>query len=430
MPESPPTEVDAEMTRLLEEVERVIAPGISNFQHPHYYAYFPANAGLASTLGDLLSTGLGVVGLNWEAAPALTELETVTCDWYRQLFGLDDGWRGSIHDTASTASLVAMICARERASRFALDRGGIFEHEAPLCVYVSEQAHSSIEKAVLLAGFGRRYFRAVPTDERYALDPVVLERMIAKDRDAGRVPAAVVATVGTTGVTAVDPIRPVAEVARKVGAWLHIDSAMAGAAALLPDYRWMFDGAELADSLVINAHKWFGTVFDCSLMFVRDVEFLERCMSTDPSYLRSRGADVIQYRNWGLPLGRRFRALKMWFHLRLEGAAAIRTRIRRDVDNARWLQEQVEAAPDWRLVAPVTLQTVCVRHEPPGLVDEALDEHTLRWVAAINDSGFAYLTAAKLQGRWMVRISIGAEATTRAHVSALWDRLQAVVTSV
>ncbi|MEM7677716.1 MAG: pyridoxal-dependent decarboxylase [Myxococcota bacterium] len=424
VPEAPPEDIDDELSRLIADLDQVIAPGISHFQHPHYYAYFPANAGLASVLGDLVSTGLGTVGLNWEAAPALTELETLMCDWYRVLFGLDSGWHGAIHDTASSASLVAMLCARERASDFALDRGGVAETEAPLCVYASQQAHSSIDKAVLLAGFGRKYFVRVPTTADYAMDPEALDAQIRRDVERGWRPAAVVATVGTTGVTAIDPIRKLAAVAHTHGVWLHVDAAMAGAAAILPEQRAMFDGLEGADSVVINAHKWFGTVFDCSLMYVRDVEHLVRCMSTDPSYLRSRGGDVIQYRNWGLPLGRRFRALKMWFHLRLEGADAIRTRLREDIEHAAWLQKQVEAEPGWRLVAPRTLQTVCLRHEPDGWSADEIDAHTLRWVGDINQSGFAYLTAAKLDGRWMVRVSIGAEATQRHHVQALWTRMK------
>jgi len=424
-PEAPPDSLDAELTRLMADLDQVVAPGVSAFQHPRYFAYFPANAGLASALGDIVSTGLGAVGLNWESAPALTELETVCCDWYRQLFGLDEGWHGSIHDTASNASLVAMLCARERASDFSLQGGGMAATAAaPLVVYASAQAHSSIEKAALLAGFGRDNLRMVPTTEDYSMDPAALERAMADDEAAGRTPAAVVATVGTTGVTAVDPVDAICRVAKARGAWVHIDAAMAGAAAILPECGWMFQGAEQADSFVVNAHKWFGTAFDCSLMYVRDVEHLVRCMSTDPSYLRSRGDDVIQYRNWGLPLGRRFRALKMWFHLRLEGAESIRTRLRRDLANAEWLEEQVAACAGWKLVAPRTMQTLCVRHEPAGLEGDTLDEHTLRWVGELNASGFAYLTAARHDGRWMVRVSIGAEATERDHVADVWERMR------
>lgn len=425
VPETPPRDRNAELDAIISDLDQVITPALSHFQHPSYFAYFPANASLAAVLGDMVSTGLGVVGLNWEAAPALTELETLTCQWYRKLFGLDDGWHGSIHDTASTGTLVALLCARERASNYALEGGGLARVDAPLVVYTSEQAHSSVEKAALLAGFGRDHLRFVSCSPDFALDPAELGAMMNRDRAAGRVPAAVVATVGTTGVAAIDPVAPIVAHGAHHGAWVHVDAALAGAATILPEYRWMFDGISGADSVCINAHKWLGTVFDCSLLYVRDVAHLVRCMGTDPSYLRSRGEDVRQYRNWGIPLGRRFRALKMWFHLRLEGAEQLRVRLRRDLDNARWLKAQVEAEPEWRIVAPVHLQTVCVRHEPASLEPDALDAHTLAWVADINNSGAAYLTAAELEGRWMVRISVGTETTERRHVEALWTRMKA-----
>ena len=427
VPEATPRDKNAELDAIISDLDRVITPALSHFQHPRYFAYFPANASLAAVLGDIVSTGLGVVGLNWEAAPALTELETLTCHWYRALFGLDEGWQGSIHDTASTGTLVALLCARERTSEGARKREGLARVDAPRVVYASEQAHSSVEKATLLAGFGKEHLRRVPCNPDFALN---LGALMDRDRAEGLVPAAVVATVGSTGVAAIDSITPIVAHATRHGAWVHVDAALAGAAAILPEYRWIFAGIEGADSVCINAHKWLGTVFDCSLLYVRDVAHLVRCMSTDPSYLRSRGEDVRQYRNWGIPLGRRFRALKMWFHLRLEGAQSLRARLRRDIDNARWLQAQVETEPGWRVVAPVHLQTVCVRHEPAGLTEDALDAHTLAWIADINNSGAAYLTAARLEGRWMVRVSVGAEPTERGHVEALWARMKAAVGTV
>ncbi|HVZ79116.1 MAG TPA: pyridoxal-dependent decarboxylase, partial [Gemmatimonadaceae bacterium] len=238
---------------------------------------------------------------------------------------------------------------------------------------------------------------------------------------AGRVPCAVVATTGTTSTTALDPVAAIASVARAHDLWLHVDAAMAGSAMLLPECRWMWEGIEHADSLVLNAHKWLGVVFDCSLYYVRDPQHLVRVMSTNPSYLQS-AADgrVRNYRDWGIPLGRRFRALKLWFMLRLEGLESLRARLRRDMANAQWLAGQVGQAPGWRVLAPVRLQTVCVRHEPPGHSGDALDAHTLGWVDRVNRSGEAYLTPATLDGRWMVRVSIGAEATGREHVDALW----------
>jgi aromatic-L-amino-acid decarboxylase len=293
-------------------------------------------------------------------------------------------------------------------------------------VYFSAQAHSSVQKAALLAGFGRAHLRLVPCDATYAMRADALAELLERDAAAGLRPCAIVATTGTTTSTALDPLAPIAGVAEKHGAWLHVDAAMAGSAMILPECRWMWDGVEGADSLVVNAHKWLGAAFDCSLHFVRDAEHLVRVMSTNPSYLRSSAdAEVRNYRDWGIPLGRRFRALKLWFLLREQGVEALRARIRRDLENARWLERHVRAAaPEWRVLAPVPLQTVCVRHEPPGLDGDALDAHTLAWVDRINRSGVAFLTPATLDGRWMVRVSIGAAPTERRDVVALWEAMQ------
>lgn len=424
LPSSPP-ETGADIESLLQQVQSVVVPGLSLWQHPSFFGYFPANSSLASALGDLLSTGFGVLGLSWQSAPALTEVEEVTTDWVRQLVGLSPAWKGVIQVTASESTFIAMVCARERASNFSFGRGGLQGGEAPLVVYTSAQAHSSVDKAALLAGFGREFVRHVACDERYAIRPDALREAMAMDRAAGRIPCAVVATVGTTAVTAVDPVGAIAEVAREFGAWLHVDAAMGGSAMILPECRWMWDGIERADSVVVNVHKWLGVAFDCSLYFVRDDELLVRVMSTNPSYLRTAVDDQVRnYRDWGVALGRRFRAMKLWAHLHSEGVEALRARLRRDLENARWLAAQVEGTPDWRVVAPVNLQTVCVRHEPAGLSGDTLDAHTQRWCDAINRSGCAYLTPATLDGRWMVRVSVGAERTERAHVEALWALMQ------
>lgn len=424
LPASPPEKPEP-FEAVLADIDRVLLPGLSLWQHPSFFGYFPANASLASVLGDQLSSGLGVLGLAWQSSPALTEVEQVCTDWLRQMVGLSDGWHGVIQDTASTSTLVALLCARERASGFSLAKGGLQGQPQPLVVYASAHAHSSVDKAALLAGFGRENIRLIDSDERHAMRPDALDAAVRADRAAGRVPCAVVATTGTTTTTALDPIGAVAEVARAHGLWLHVDSAMAGSAMILPECRWMWDGIEGADSVVLNPHKWLGTVFDCSVYLVRDREHLVRVMSTNPSYLQTAAdGQVVNYRDWGLPLGRRFRALKLWFLIREQGVEGLRARLRRDLDNARWLAGQVAAAPHWKLLAPVPLQTLCVRHEPPGLSGEALDRHTQGWADRLNRSGQAYLTPATLDGRWMVRVSIGAEATERAHVAALWQAMQ------
>jgi aromatic-L-amino-acid decarboxylase len=326
-----------------------------------------------------------------------------------------------IQDTASTSTLIALLCARERATDYGMSRGGLQAQEQPLVVYTSDQSHSSVEKAALLAGFGRANLRLIAPDPEYALDPDTLEGAIRRDVAEGRRPCAVVATTGTTTSTALDPVAVVAAVARQYGLWLHVDAAMAGSAMILPECRWMWQGIEGADSLVLNAHKWLGAAFDCSLYYVRDAEPLVRVLSTNPSYLRSAADDRVKnLRDWGLPLGRRFRALKLWCLIRAEGVSGLQARLRRDLDNARWLAGQVRATPNWQVLAPVPLQTVCLRHEPPGVKGEDLDRHTRAWADRVNRSGSAYLTPATLGGRWVVRVSIGAEPTERGHVASLW----------
>jgi aromatic-L-amino-acid decarboxylase len=420
LPSSPPQQPES-FDAIVSDLDRVVVPGLTTWQHPRFFGYFPSNALLSSVLGDYVSTGLGVIGLAWQSSPALTEVEEVTTDWMRQMLGLSEAWSGVINDTASTSTLVALLCARERSTAYSLAHGGLQAEEQPLVVYVSAHSHSSVEKAALLAGFGKAHVRIVPHDTSFAMRPASLDGMIAEDLAAGRRPCAVVATTGTTTSTALDPLAAIAKVANAYGMWMHVDAAMAGAAMILPECRSMWDGVEQADSLIVNAHKWLGAVFDCTLYFVRDPEHLVRVMSTNPSYLQT-AADgrVKNYRDWGLPLGRRFRALKLWFVIREQGVEGLRARLRRDIANAKWLEQQIAAMPGWRVLAPVPLQTLCVRHEPAGLEGEALDKHTLDWVARLNQSGEAYLTPAMLDGRWMVRVSIGAELTEREHVEQLW----------
>jgi aromatic-L-amino-acid decarboxylase len=424
LPAAPPESAEG-FEEVFRDLDRLIVPGLSHWQHPSFFGYFPANSSLASVLGDYLSTGLGVLGLSWQSSPALTELEEVVVDWARQMVGLSNGWSGVIQDTASTSTLVALLCARERTSGFGQSRGGLQAERRPLIVYTSDQAHSSVSKAAQLAGFGAQHIRMIEHDKTYAIVPGALERAIRQDLVDGRRPCAIVATVGTTTTTALDPIRAIAHLARTYGLWLHVDAAMAGSAMILPECRWMWEGIEAADSLVLNAHKWLGAAFDCSLYFVRDPEHLVRVMSTNPSYLQS-AADgrVKNFRDWGIPLGRRFRALKLWSLIRAEGVAGLQARLRRDLANARWLEAEARATPPWRVLAPVPLQTVCIRHEPPGHHGDALDSHTLGWADRINRSGAAYLTPAVLDGRWMVRVSIAAELTERVHVEALWQLLR------
>ena len=425
LPSEPPRHPEP-FDRVVEDLRNLVMPGLSHWQHPRFFGYFPANALLSGVLGDLASTGLGVLGLSWQSSPALTELEEVVTDWMRQMLGLSGAWSGVIQDTASTSTLVALICARERATGFALARRGLQGERSPLTVYVSAQSHSSVDKAALLAGWGRDTVRLVPCDAAHAMRPDALEAMITEDRRAGLLPAAIVATTGTTATTAIDPVAGIADVAVRHGVWLHVDAAMAGSAMILPEMRHLWDGIEGTDSIVVNAHKWLGAPFDCSLYYVREPEHLMRVMSTNPSFLQSGVDDRVRnLRDWGIPLGRRFRALKLWFLIREQGVEGLAVRLRRDLANAQWLAGEVAAAPGWKVVAPVPLQTVCVRHEPVGLVGDALDAHTRAWAERVNRSGAAYLTPATIDGRWMVRVSIGAEPTERADVAAVWAAMRA-----
>ena len=382
-----------------ELLDRDVLPGITHWNHPGFFAYFPSNTSYASILGDLAAAGLGAQGMSWQTSPAATEIEEVVMDWLRQIVGLSPAWTGVIQDTASTATLGALICARERGGRI---------------VYASQQAHSSIDKGARLAGLT---LRSIAVDAAFAMRPDALAAAIAEDLAAGLQPCAIVATSGTTNTTAFDPIAPIAEIAARHGLWLHVDAAMAGTAMALPECRHLWEGVERADSLVFNPHKWLGAGFDLSASYVRDPQHLIRVMGTNPAYLRTaQDAQVSNFRDWHIQLGRRFRALKLWFYLLDVGVEGLQARLRRDLANAQWLAEQVRASTAWELVAPVALQTVCLRHRGGRAVEIA---------RAINERGRAYLTTSVAHGEPIIRVSIGAEQTERTHVAALWAELAA-----
>lgn len=418
-------ELGGEGSDLIERLERDILPGITHWNHPGFFAYFPSNTSYASILGDLACAGLGVQGMSWQTSPAATEVEEVVLDWLRQLVGLSNAWTGVIQDTASTATLCALICARERTSKFGQAQRGLQDGEPALVVYHSAQAHSSVEKAALLAGFGKVNLRAIATDDRFALRPAALREAIERDLAAGLRPCAIVATSGTTNTTAFDPIGDIAQLAEQFGLWLHVDAAMAGTAMVLPECRPLWEGIERADSLVFNPHKWMGPGFDLSAYYCRDPQHLIRVMGTNPAYLRTQqDGEVTNFRDWHVPLGRRFRALKLWLYLLDVGAEGLRARLRRDLENARWFRDQVQATAGWEVVSPVALQTVCIRHLRPGLDEAALATHNLGIARQINEGGRAYLTPSVLEGKQILRVSIGAEATERRHVESLWSELQ------
>ncbi len=424
-PAEPPRQ-GGRMAEAVAALDRDLLRGMTHWNHPSFFAYFPANTSYASILGDLVSSGLGVQGMSWQTSPAATELEEVVMGWIRRMVGLPDAMSGVVQDTASTSTLTALLCARERSSDYAQSRGGLQRGGPALVVYASDQAHSSVEKAACLAGFGKEHLRLLGTDDEHALRLDHLEAAIREDLAAGRRPCALVATTGTTATTALDPVEGMAALAERYGLWLHVDAALAGTAMVLPECRWMWRGVERADSLVFNPHKWMGVGFDFSAYFVRDPQHLVRVMSTNPSYLRTaHDADVRNLRDWGIPLGRRFRALKAFFYLMDVGVEGLEARLRRDLANAQWLRERVDAAAGWERLAPVPLQTVCLRHRPAGLADEArLGAHNLEIAARVNGGGRAYVTPSLLKGKQMIRVSVGAEATERRHVEALWREMQ------
>ena len=388
---------------------------MTHWGHPGWFAYFPSNSSPPSVLGELLSAGLGAQCMSWETSPAATELEQTVMDWYRQLLRLPEGFTGVIQDTASSATLVAFLTAREHAG---VDPGR-------LVAYWSSEAHSSIPKAARIAGIPIVRRRIVPVDREFAMQPDVLAQLIAEDRAQGLVPGIVVATMGTTSSTACDPLRQIGEIAQQAGAWYHIDAAYGGSAAIVPEVRPRLDGVELADSMVTNPHKWLLTNFDCSAYFVRDVNALLQTFSILPEFLRTRhDADsaAVNFRDWGIPLGRRFRALKLWFVLRSYGAEAIRAMIRGHIQLGLDLAGWVDAEPEFERLAPAPLALVCLRHVPPALAGDetALAAHNAALIARVNAGGAVHLTHTTLAGKYAIRVAIGSFRTERRHVAEVW----------
>ncbi len=426
LPPAPPEDGEP-MARIFADFQADVLPGITHWQHPSFFAYFPANASPPSVLAEMLTATLGAQCMLWQTSPAATEMETRMMDWLRQMIGLPEGFQGVIQDTASAATLCALVSARERATGWQGNEVGLRNAGPPLTVYASDEAHSGVEKDVMIAGLGRDNLRKIPSDERFALRPELLARAIDEDLAQGARPACVVATLGTTSASGFDPLRAIGEICREHGLWLHVDAAWAGSALILPEQRWMIDGIEHADSFVFNPHKWLLTNFDCSAYFVRDPEALRRTFAVSPAYLRSReGERVIDYRDWGIPLGRRFRALKLWFVIRSYGLAGLRRMIAAHIDWAQELARRVEAEPDFDLLSPARLALFNFRYHPPGLDDAAeLDRLNERLLETINDSGELYLTLTRLNGRVSIRFSLGQTYTTRDHVQRAWERITA-----
>jgi aromatic-L-amino-acid decarboxylase len=422
LPASPPDKPEA-VDDIFRDFTSIVLPGITHWQHPSFFAYFPANSSPPSVLAEMLTATLGAQCMLWQTSPAATEMETRVLDWLRQMIGLPEGFVGTIQDSASSAILCAILTGRERATGGRVNDEGATSR---LTVYCSTETHSATEKGAKIAGIGRKNVRKIPVDDTFAMRADALDRAIAEDRDAGTTPACVVASLGATGVGAVDPLRAIGDVCRRHGVFLHVDAAWAGSALVLPEHRWMIDGVEHADSFVFNPHKWMLTNFDCSAHFVRDPEALVRTFEINPAFLYTKErAHVIDYRDWSVQLGRRFRALKLWFVIRSYGVDGLRAIIARHIELAAEMEGWIAAASDFELLAPRRLALLNFRYHPRGVDDPpALDRLNERLLEALNDSGRLYLTQNRVKGAYAIRMSIGQTTTERRHVEAAWQRMQ------
>ncbi len=421
LPAGPPLAGEP-MELIFKDFKEIVMPGITHWQHPGWFAYFPANNSPASVLAEMLTAGLGAQCMIWQTSPAAAELEEVVLDWLRGMIGLPEGFAGVIQDTASTATLCALLTARERLTGFESNQTGLRD---TLRVYASEDAHSSVDKAVKIAGYGAENLRRIPTDDKYALRPEALEAAILEDERRRLRPCAVVATVGTTSSGALDPLRAVGGICRRHNLWLHVDAAYAGTAALLPEKRAILDGVELADSLVFNPHKWMFTNFDCSAYFVRDPATLVRTFEIHPEYLKTgHDAEVKNYRDWGIQLGRRFRALKLWFVIRSYGVEGLQALVREHLRLAALFKSWVEADSRFELLAPVDLGLVCFRLND-GRPEAELDALNRELLGRVNASGRVFLTHTALRGRYTIRLVVGQRTTEERHVREAWEIIAA-----
>jgi aromatic-L-amino-acid/L-tryptophan decarboxylase len=418
LPPNPPLQGEA-FDEILKDVERLILPGITHWQSPNFYAYFPANSSGPAILGELMAAGLGVQGMLWATSPACTELETHVLDWLVDMLALPGRFKsagaggGVIQDSASSAALCALLAARERATQYRSNQSGC---DGRLVAYASTQTHSSIEKAVKIAGLGRQQLRLIEVDHTFAMRPDVLERQIEQDSQAGLIPAFVCATIGTTSSNAIDPVPEVGKVAREHGLWLHVDAAMSGSAALCPEFRYINAGIELADSYAFNPHKWMFTNFDCDCFYVADRELLVRALTVLPEYLRNPATEsgaVIDYRDWQVPLGRRFRALKLWFVIRHYGIEGLQYHIRQHVALAQEFARWVTEAKDFELAVQPPLNLVCFRHTGG-------DESNRQLLQRLNSNGQIYLTHTTLEGKYTLRLCVGQTHTLEQHVREAW----------
>jgi aromatic-L-amino-acid decarboxylase len=422
LPETAPEEGEP-FERIFRDFQNIVMPGMTHWQHPSFHAYFPANSSPPSVLAEMLTATLAAQCMIWQTSPAAAELEERMMDWLIQMLGLPEEFCGVIQDTASTATLCSILTAREKFSNFRVNEAGL-DSSARFTLYCSTETHSSIEKAVKIAGLGKEHLRKVAVGKNFAMMPEALEKAIKEDLENSFTPLCVIATLGTTGSTAIDPLKPIGEICKKYGIWLHVDAAFSGTALMLPEKRWMVEGIEYADTFVFNPHKWMFTNFDCSAYFVKDKESLIRTFEILPEYLKTCEADrVNNYRDWGIPLGRRFRALKLWFVIRTYGVKGLQEKIRYHLKLAEDFVRKVEESKDFELLAPVPLNAICFRFNPAGKFydAESLNQLNEALLENINSTSKAYLTHTKLNGIYTIRIVIGQTNVEKRHVDAAWE---------
>jgi aromatic-L-amino-acid decarboxylase len=415
------------MEHIFKDFREIILPGMTHWQHPSWFAYFPANNSPPSVLAEILTAGMGAQCMIWETSPAAAELEEKVMDWLRKMLGLPEGMNGVIQDTASTTTLIALLTAREKATDFRTNREGVQEK---LRVYVSEEAHSSVEKGAKIAGYGRDNICRIPADENFAMIPAKLEEAVVADKKRGKKPACVVATVGTTSSTGIDPLKPIGQVCRSHGIYLHVDAAYAGTAAILPEKKWILDGVEYVDSFNFNPHKWMLTNFDCSAHFVKDSGSLIRTFEIHPEYLKT-GVDALvkNYRDWGIQLGRRFRALKLWFVIRSYGVEGLQKVVRKHIHLAELFKGWIEEHALFEILAPVNLSLVCFRLNNGGS-EEELNALNKELIERINLSGRILLTQTMLKGKFVLRMAIGSRTTEEHHVRQAWELIVSTAQSM
>ncbi|WP_233553618.1 pyridoxal phosphate-dependent decarboxylase family protein [Algoriphagus lacus] len=402
--------------QIFEDFKEIILPGMTHWQHPAFFGYFPANNSEPSILAEMLMSTLGAQCMSWLTSPAATELEERVCDWLRDAKGIDKSWKGVIQDTASTATLSAIITAREKATQYQINEKG-FTGKEKFRVYSSAHVHSSIDKALKIAGIGAQNLVRIPVDENFAMIPDALEKAILNDQKAGFYPLCVVSALGTTSSTAVDPIGQITQITKKYGLWHHIDAAFAGTAMLLPEFQHLLSGHQDADSYVFNPHKWMFTNFDCSVLFLREPQFLINTFSLTPEYLKTQLDDSVNnYRDWGIQLGRRFRALKLWFVIRSYGLEGIREKLRNHLQLAQLAKSWIEKEKNLEILAPVNFNTICFRHGDTSISLEKQNQFNEAWMARVNATGKAFFTHTKLDGKFVIRWVIGQTDVEEKHI--------------